>query len=86
MDKATNLAVAPDDPPSIEERLAAGSADDVEQALRQIHDECPLPAKLADAILLAADLCAAVREFRADAKAGSCAATHRAASRQECRA
>ena len=28
MDKATNLAVAPDDPPSIEERLAAGSADD----------------------------------------------------------
>ena len=42
MDKATNLAVAPDDPPSIEERLAAGSADDVEQALRQIHDECPL--------------------------------------------
>jgi hypothetical protein len=51
-------------------RLAAPTMSD--QVLRQIHDWRPLPAALPDALLLWGRLCAAVREFRADAKVGEC--------------
>jgi hypothetical protein len=68
MDVDDALPRAP--PLSLPERLALGSADDVEAALRRIHDWRPLPAELAQALISAADLCAAVREFLRDSRAG----------------
>jgi hypothetical protein len=38
------------------ERMALGSADDIEAALRKIHEWRPLPAELAEALLSAVDL------------------------------
>jgi hypothetical protein len=69
MDVDDALPLAPP-PLSLPERLAQGSADDVEAALRRIHDWRPLPAELAQALLAAADLCAAVREFLRDSRSG----------------
>jgi hypothetical protein len=59
---------------SLPERLALGSADDVEAALRaellRMQDWRHTQAGLAHALLSAADLCAAVREFLRDSRAG----------------
>jgi hypothetical protein len=54
-------------PLSLAERLAVGSADDVEAALRRI---CEWHGRDQAALLAAVDLCAAVREHLRDSRSG----------------
>jgi hypothetical protein len=58
------------DPQSLTERLALGSADHVEVALRCLLERRQMPLEAAVAMYAAADLCAAVREHLRDSKSG----------------
>jgi len=55
---------------SLAERLALCSADDIEAALRRLLERRQMPLEMAQALLSAVDLCAAVREHLRDSRSG----------------